>query len=70
MLIEADYDKFYKERKKRLEDEKLNVESMNKAQPALLKVSKILEAFVIKMNFTFKKLFLSLSDERLKVTVW
>lgn len=41
---------------------------MTKAQPALQKVSKMLEAFVLKMNFAFKKLFLSLSDERLKVT--
>jgi len=42
---------------------------MNKAQPALLKVSKTLEAFVIKMNFGFKKMYFSMSDDRLKVTV-
>ena len=42
---------------------------MKNAQPALAKFSKTLEAFVLKLNFGFKKLTFFMNDDHAKVYI-
>jgi hypothetical protein len=63
------YRKYAEEKKRKVEitKEESSVEPMKKMSEQLAKVSNILDAFVIKVNFSLKKLNFTATDNQAKV---
>lgn len=71
LVTQKDYAEFIARKKREREEKKddAQIEPIKKAATQIDKVSKILEAFVVKVNFNLKKLIYAVVDERAKVGV-
>jgi hypothetical protein len=67
--MQMDYNEFVQQKAKDLEVKKdeATIEPIKKAASTIDKISKILEAFVVKVFFNLKKLVFAVVDERAKV---